>query len=318
MTKKSTLLVDTPLIEAIDSNPDLSPITKQNYRDRLRAILNHVDGKTIDHVLLHPTTYIPLLRKWYPLATSHKIHFTALLALFKYNPKYREAHREAHEAWVKAFRDADQEVNDRYEKNEPTDRQVAGFVPYGQIIEAREALPSGHIHRLLLGMYTHLRPMRCEYARVAIYYGRVPAGAPEPNYILIKGKTVHMILRHFKTRKHHEAYEIELPPPLVDDLVVSLEKEPRAWLFANAKGSYYSTSAYTHWTTRVFQKLFNKPLTVALIRHSFINTLDFNTISIQEKKIIARSMGHTSETQDRYRLLFKDKNGTCSCVCETI
>jgi hypothetical protein len=303
------------LLAAIDSNADLSPVTKRNYHDRIRAISNRADEKDLLKIILSPDKYIPLMRKWYPLATSHKIHYTAILSLFRYNPEFKEKNKAVHEKWVKAFREADDAVNERYETNKPTDRQVEGYVPYEKLIEVRDSLPAGHIHRLLLDMYTLIKPMRCEYARVAIYRGKVP-DKPDPNYINIHGKKANLVLTHFKTRKHHDAYDIELPKELVADLLKSLEDQPREWLFVNTRNEPYTPTIYTQWTSRVFLKLFKKPLTVSLIRHSYINTIDFNTLSIKEKKEIATSMGHTVETQDRYRLLFTDKQQDCDCKCE--
>lgn len=304
------------LFAAIENNENLSAITKRNYADRIRAMVSRAgDNKTIMDIVMNPDTYIPLLHSWYPLATSFKMNATAVLALFRYNPKFKDKHKAIHEKWGKAFHEADQKVNMRYEENKPTERQAEGYVPYEKIIEVRDKLPEGHIHRLLLDMYTHIRPMRCEYSRVAIYRTRTPA-TPEPNYILIQGRRGKMILRHFKTRKHHDEYNIDLPAPIMNDLLKSLEDNPREWLFANTRGEPYTTTLYTQWTIRTFKTLFGKPLTVSLIRHSYINTIDFNTLSIREKKDIATSMGHTMETQDRYRLIFDDKNAECDCTCK--
>lgn len=303
------------LFAAIENNEKLSDITKRNYADRIRAITNRAGGnKSILDIILAPDVYIPLLHKWYPLATSFKINATAVLALFRYNPKFKDKHKEIHEKWAKAFTEADQKVNNRYEENRPTERQAEGYVPYEKIVEVRDSLPEGHIHRLLLDMYTHIRPMRCEYSRVALYRGKVPTD-PEPNYILITGKKGRMVLNHFKTRKHHDTYDIDLPVAIMTDLFKSLEELPRDWLFVNTKNEPYTNTLFTQWTIRTFKNLFKKPLTVSLIRHSYINTIDFNTLSIKEKKDIAASMGHTVETQDRYRLIFDDKNAQCDCTC---
>ena len=162
--------------------------------------------------------------------------------------------------------------------------------------------------------------MRCEYARVAIYKQR--SGLPEeskrePNYILINSTqtSARLIISFFKTRKHHDAYDMKLPKELFEDLKLSLKTTPRDWLFVNSSGTPYNSNLYTKWTMRVFASIFKRPLTVALIRHAYINTIDFNTLSIKDKKEIATSMGHTIETQDRYRLLFDDKKSSCDCVC---
>jgi hypothetical protein len=99
------------------------------------------------------------------------------------------------------------------------------------------------------------------------------------------------------------------------DLLKSLESHDRKWLFVNTRGEPYTHLRYTEWTICVFKRLFGRPLTVALIRHSFINEIDFNNISIKEKKEIAESMGHTMETQDRYRLLFDKKDAAYAKQC---
>lgn len=312
----SAVMPNIDLFKAIDNNSDLSPVTKRNYHDRINAILKKAECTDIMEVILKPDKYIPLMKKWYPLATSHKIHYTAVLSLFRYNPDFKNEHIKDHEKWVKAFRAADEEVNERYETNEPTKRQVEGYVPYEEIVKVRDSLPEGDIRRLLLDMYTHLRPMRCEYARIAIYTKKAPE-KPEANHIILNGKKARLILTHFKTRKHHDAYDLELPQPLVKDLLKSLDETPREWLFVGTKGEPYTPTLYTQWTSRVFKSLFNKPLTVSLIRHAYINTIDFNTLSIKEKKEIATSMGHTVETQDRYRLIFTDKEQECNCECAT-
>jgi hypothetical protein len=275
----------------------------------------------------HPTTYIPLIRKWYEKDTTYKVNLSFIMGIFKYNKQLQIDHASAFEKWGAAFKSADGAVNDRYESNAPTERQVQGYVPYDKIIKARDELPPGSINRLLLGMYTHLRPMRCEYARVAIYKTKPPASSNkdtkdkdskdkdskkeiEDNYILLnRGR---LIIRHFKTRKHHEGYDIAIPKPLMEDLKASLVETPREWLFVNANGNPYSPALFSQWTMRVFKSVFKKPLTVALIRHSYINTLDFNQLSVAEKKEIALSMGHTVGTQDRYRLIFDTNNDTCT------
>lgn len=292
----------TELLQPIQESTDLSPVTKRNYVDRVKGLTDRAD-KPIEHIITHPDTYIAKIKSWFPKPTSFRVYFSIVLGLFKYNPEFKAKHTAHHKKWHDAFKGAEDVVNERYESNEPTARQRQGYVPYAEIVKKRDGLPRGHMYRLLLGMYTHIKPMRCEYARVALYKGRLPEREKqEPNYINLS--TGRLIIRHFKTRKHHDPYDIELPDALMTDLRKSLEEAPRDWLFVNAKGEPYTQSVYTHWTGRVFMEVFGKPLTVALIRHSFVNDIDFNAVSIQEKKEIAREMGHTVETQDRYRLLF--------------
>ena len=299
---------------AIAANEDLSDISKKNYVAKVRALSSRA-GKSINYIITHPDVYIPLIKEWYPNPTSHKAHYSTILSLFRYNPEFKAKNNAHFEKWTNSFRGADDEVSKRYELNQPSAKQIAGYVPYSEIIKARDELPVGHMHRLLLGCYTYIRPLRCEYGRLAIYKRHVPAESVEPNYVLLKGADdATLIISKFKTQKHHDSFRIELPEPLVKDLLASLEELPRDWLFQNVNGDPFGSSQFSKWASIVFEKIFKRPLTVSLIRHSFINELDFNSMSIVDKKEIASAMGHTVAMQDKYRLLFKDKDCECECT----
>ena len=304
------------LLNGITNADALSPKSKSSYTELVKAIQNR-SNEPIEIVVENPKKYIPMFKKWYVKETTLKSQFTTILTLFKYNKTFKETHMAIYNEWLEAFTAAKTVVDNRYETNKPTERQEKGYVPYESIIKARDALPLGHMHRLLLDMYTYLRPMRCEYARVAIYKTRAPADETkrEPNYIVLTRGAAKMRIEFFKTRKHHDAFDIKLPKELYEDLKKSLDEKPRDWLFVNSEGTPYTSNLYTKWTMRVFASIFKRPMTVALIRHAYINTIDFNTLSIKDKKEIATSMGHTIETQDRYRLLFDDKKSECDCVC---
>lgn len=306
------------LLDGVNKSKDLSPKSKIGYGNVVKALLNKAgDGKTIEDVIVEHKTYIPMFKKWFKKDTTMKSQVTALLTLFRYNPGFKEKHGAAYDAWKKLFDDAKEKVDTRYETNKPTERQEKGYVPYQDIIKARDSLPVGSVERLLLDMYTYLKPMRCEYARVAIYKGRLPKESDlEPNYIHLRGKKGAIIIRNFKTQKHHDAYDIDLPTELMEDLLKSLDDHPRDWLFVNTRNEPYTNLLYTQWTIRTFNRIFKRPMTVALIRHAYVNEIDFNTMSIRDKRDIATSMGHTIETQDRYRLLFDDKKLACDCVCK--
>jgi hypothetical protein len=285
---------------------ELSDNSKENYRMRAHTLEKKI-GKPLQQIILNPKLYIPELTKLYPANTSRKAHMSFILSVFRYNPDFTCDHRKAYDAWYAAFNDTHKQVLDRYETNQPTDRQVEGYVPYSEIIQKRDELEPGSMERLLLGFYTHLKPMRCDYGSVRLYDGRLPAEKDrEKNYVLLKDQTAMLTLSSYKTSKTYGNHEIELPKPLYEDLALSLKKEPREWLFTDSQGKPQSRNTYCSWTLRVFKRLFHKPLSVSLIRHSFINQMDMSKLSIKEKKEIAQQMGHNVQTQDVYRLIFQE------------
>ena len=303
------------LFDAIEASTQLTDNSKESYKTAFNIIQKRTGNVPLDEVILGHKKYISQFRTLFTNPTTLKTIVTFILTVFRHNPAFKEKNEKAYDAWRKVFDDAKAKVEERYESNKPTSKQVKGFVCYTDIVAMRDSLPPGSLERLLIGMYTHIPPMRCEYARIAIYRKVVPKDADEPNYIHIRGKKADLILQRFKTDKHHKPFDIELPKPLVDDLLKSLADQPRDWLFVNSRGEPYTHMLYSHWTIRAFTKLFQRPLTVALIRHSYINELDFNALSIKERNDIAASMAHTRYTQERYKLIFDKKDPAYTKMC---
>ena len=302
--KKNTKNMDLMLQIA---SSELSDNSKENYRMRAQT-LEKRSGKTLINIATNPDIYIPEIQAWYPNNTSRKAYMSFILSLFRYNPDFMCDNRKFYEKWSNAFNDTHRQVMDRYETNKPTERQVEGYVKYTDIIKKRDELEEGSIERLLLGFYTHLRPLRCDFGMVKIYKEKLPTEKErESNYIHINSDKATLHLETYKTSKTYGNYEIELPEPLLKDLKLSLKNKDREWLFVDSNNKAQTRNTYCSWTLRVFKKLFNKPLSVSLIRHSYINELNMNDLSIKEKKEIAEQMHHNVQTQDLYRLIFKDK-----------
>ncbi len=298
------------LLENINK-AELSATTKRNYSDRVSTILSKSKA-SLNEVVLNPNKYISKFKSWFKINTSLKIYLSIILGIFKYNPKLKEDNEAMHKKWLEAFKEAEKSVVERYESNKPSDKQKEGYVKYEDIIKVRDDLKAGTIEKLLLDFYTYIKPLRCDYARVRLYKNGNPKDFGEPNYI----HNNKLYITKFKTMKSHDKIEIKLPEEVIEDLKLSLKDKERDWLFMNNNGEPFSSNSFTSWTKRVFLRLFKKPLTISLIRHSYISNIDFNTLSIKDKKEIADQMAHSVETQDKYRLIFTDKNSDCDCECK--
>jgi len=314
--------VKSDLIQPI-LDAELSPVSKRVYLTRLRTILSET-GKSVFHVVTRPTEYLAWVSKWSDAPATQKSYITAILAVFRHNEGLKEQQAAAYEEWYTAFQEINGTIDERYKNNEPSARQKEGYVPYAEIVAKRDALPEGGDDRLLLSLYTYLPPLRCDFNRLRIYDAD-PAAASAPaakdaaaaepaelNYIVLPRRAsgganvALLVLGEFKTRAHHaEPLRKELPEGLTEQLRLSLHARPRDWVFTDRGGGPYSATSYTKWTGRALARLFGRPLTVSLIRHSFINTLDMNTLTVAEKEKIAHDMAHTVAMQDRYRLIFR-------------
>jgi len=306
MPPKKKYNKNSPFLETL-TNAELSPITKNVYLERWKNIMiNHkVDIYTI---LTKPTIYIKWIIDNYDSPQTRKSYISAVLAMFRHNEGLKEQEKKAYNEWYEAFKDINKVIEDRYRRNEPTEKQEAGYVEYSEIVKKRDTLTKGTFEKLLLSFYTYIPPLRCDLNELHIYdkSKTKESSMTAKNYIILdkENKSAIMILNEFKTAKHLKEYRKELPVELVEELIASIDKHPRNFAFVDRDNNPYRPSAFRKWANRILARLFEKPLTISLIRHSFINSLDFNKLTIEEKESIAKDMAHTTQMQDRYRLIF--------------
>ena len=283
---------------------DISPNTLKIYLDRLSVLTRAMDAPLHEWVA-DAKASIRTIQKRYDAIASQKAYLAVVLSLFRYVPNLKCELPDAHAAWFDAFSKVDKAITERYKTNEPSDKQKAGYVPFDQLVSKRNGLPKGSEDRLLLGMYTHIPPMRADFNHVRFYTDRLPKDAG-PNYIFTRKGECVLHLGEYKTAKSHGDYEKVLPDALCEEIHASLDKHPRDYLFVTAAGRPFDKpNSYIKHANRSLARIFGRPLTLSLLRHSFIDQLDFNTLTIAEKEAIATDMGHTTKLQDMYRLIFK-------------
>jgi hypothetical protein len=171
-------------------------------------------------------------------------------------------------------------------------------VKLSDIIAHRDGLPDGSIDKLLIGFYTHIPPVRADYhATEILNYGDTPTS---PNHIFHNHNQSYLVLTEFKTSKVYHTITNELPAELHRQLTLSLTTTPRRFLFLNQRGQPFTRNGYTKWTANQLFKSLKKDLTLTMLRHIYISSLDFNRpfIELQE---IGRKMGHCVTQQVLYR-----------------
>jgi hypothetical protein len=283
-------------------NADLSVVTKRTYLERLRYMIH--DTKTdLYTILTNPKKYLDWIKNHSSSLQTQKSYISAILAVFKHTDDIKKTEQKHYYDWYQGFKEIHKQIDQKYKLNQPTEKQQQAYVPYADIVRKRDELEKGSRERLLLGMYTYLPPLRSDFNKIYIYEKK-PSEYEHPNHIRLFDTPPKLILNEYKTVTKNDSFEKDLPPELVDEIKESLKKEPREWLFMDREKKPYKENSYNRWVNRTLQKLFKKPLTISLIRHSYINSLDFNKMTIVEKEMIAKDMAHTVNTQDRYRLIF--------------
>ena len=209
---------------------------------------------------------------------------------------------ELKKQWCKIRTDNQKPIIERKMEHLPTENQLqkgGTFLKYDDILKKRDSLPSGSIEKLLLGFYTYLPPVRADYfATEIITFKQKPS---QPNYIRRIAPTHSVItITDFKTKNKYDAITNILPPELNNELIISLEKFPRKYIFVNQTGQPFTRNSFSKWTSRLLSRLFETEFTLNIIRHLFINTLDMNMKPALLREI-SNKMGHDLTTQRLYK-----------------
>lgn len=276
-----------------------SALTKSAYLSRIR-VLEKLCDTTMENICLHPDKYAKVIREKYSNPKTLKGYLTTVLSCFKHTPELMVKH-EVYAKWLKEYMEFNKMIEDQVITNEPTERQQEGYVPFEEFKAKAQNLTG--FDKLLVMMYSSIPPMRADFGSVAVYE-KLPANH-YANYLLIGKKGMKLVISQYKTAKTLGTIMLDVPKDLVKEIRASLKTMPRKFLFTDSYGRGYSDNGFTKFVTTRFKEIFGKPLTINILRHSFVSSLDFNKMSIEEKMSIGKVMGHSYIQQDRYRLFFK-------------
>ena len=163
----------------------------------------------------------------------------------------------------------------------------------------RDSLADGTILKLLLGFYTYIPPVRADYFSTEILpFNETPE---MPNYIYHDAHKSQLTLTDFKTSKLYKKIVHDLPEPLHQLLVNSLQQMPRKYLFVNKFGKPFNRYTFSHWANQQLDNIFQKGLTLTMLRHIFISTIDFNNSTPEQLQKIGQQMGHNVSQQLLYK-----------------
>ncbi len=266
------------------------------------------DKQDILHILLYPhesITYLTQLDNNKP--TTLHTYYTAIKS-YIHHTKYlsilinKHTLQTLHETWNKILSDIQIPMIHRRLQQKPTELQEkkgGTKLTFQDIVKKRDELEKGSISKLLLAFYTYLPPVRADYGSVEIVHAEDETSSP--NYIRILDESHAVcILTEFKTAKRYKKIENTLPEPLLQQLQASLLKQPRTHLFVNQNDKPFTRNAFTVWTKRILSKLFNTQLTLVIVRHLFLSSLDYDSLSVEELVDLGNKMGHSIQMQRGY------------------
>jgi hypothetical protein len=305
---------------------DLSDVSKNNYKYRLDR-LTTLTNKDVDWIINNCKKTLSILNdKNIKEPQSVKAMINAILTLFKHTKGLRETKQKAYTCWIKHFKEVNEKAQEKYEKIEASERQIEAYVPWNEVLSKRNQLDKTSNEYFILCLYTMLPPARADFNKVRIIKENKVTDElikEYPNHLIIMSKGMKLVYNEFKTKsKKLQQYEKILPDELVKVIKDSLNRQSRDFLVISDKTRepYHKPNSFTQHVKRVLYKVFNKNMSINTLRHSFVNSVDMNTITPLEKEQLARDMMHSPNMFDRYRLSIpaKDSDDGKAKVCEVV
>jgi hypothetical protein len=277
---------------------------------------------TLLEILEAPDTFYPRMREEYTSLTTRKNVITALMVLFREDEELKQdSHREPREKWKRLFDDLSRHQDARVKRSEPEEKQIEKYTSFEEIEAKYEEMKrkGGHTtlkesqRFVLMSVLVHLRPKRADLGTVHIFKDSDP-NRTDINYLVIRKRGASFLAMNlYKTSKHYRKVEEDLPEGLVRDIVQSLRRWPRAFLFVKEDGEPMSNNTYSKFVRHTFEELFGRATGVSLLRHIYISEkLDFDDMTLEEQEEEARLMLHTSGLQRRYKW---PKKTICPRLC---
>lgn len=322
---------DSYYIDSIRSAPDLSPASKRSYLARV-AVLQRLGRVptgvrarraaaaaatdvpiSIDYLVRHPKPVYALICLHSTEPMSRTSYINTIMTIYRHIPALAERYPDELAAW-RAFHAAEAVIaNKRYEDNRPTDRQRAAFVAWPDVLKAREALPHDSIEYLVLCMHSMIAPIRADLDRIPILnaFPCAKQELVEPNYIVMHAdsRRITLVITAFKAKTERMSrYSKDLPPALCTVIEASLRASPRSFLFVQPRSGepFTASNTYSVFANRIFKKIFDRPMTVGLLRHSFITGLPAK-LKAGVRDAIARDLLHSPAMMSRYAFFFDDE-----------
>lgn len=308
----SSKAISGKIVKAIGLAP-LSDTSKAQYLRKLEILAErggHADLWTA--VKSHDASIMALMQKYGSKHASMHMFASAVLSAFKHVPSLKTLAHESYTAWLAVHEGAQRPLELHALTAKPTERQALGWVPFEEIVKKREALAIGSDARLLISMYTLVPSLRNDLGILKIFPDPPPADTPGNHLVLPDPPSklpAILTIAEFKTSKRYDSIAEELPETLVSEIRASLARRPlaaRGYLFVSVRDGlpFKTEKSFSNWANALLNRTFRKPLTLTLLRHAFITALKFDEMTPLQRMDVARRMGHSVETQMKYKFIF--------------
>ena len=194
--------------------------------------------------------------------------------------------------------------NERAEDQKLTPTQEDNYIEWKDILKLQEKLADEPnktkrlwLEYLVVSLYTLNAPVRVDYGEMKVFTTDEERSGNE----LIMDEKPHFVFRNYKTAKTYGTIRVEVNPELLDVILEwfgYLEDVPEYLL-----GKKYADSTLGNIIRNTFINRLGRAVGASLLRHSYISYIYPTLNTLKEKKEIARRMLHSTDLQEKYRVI---------------
>lgn len=152
--------------------------------------------------------------------------------------------------------------------------------------------------KMIYGLYTLLPPRRLEYNNMYVISKNTKRDNTK-NYLIIYNRSPYQfVFNNYKTNKTYKQQIIDIPPELsiIIKNYLLANKIKTGMLFINLDVNNFSKLI-----KNVFNKIYNKNITLNWIRKSYATYINSLNISNNERTKLSEMMGHSNAQNQKYR-----------------
>jgi len=285
----------------------------QPVKAELRKLLN--DNKNLDKSLIFDEmkfiiddvdNTVNIIRQSYKNNSSFKSYINILAVITSHFKELNETYL----IYTKLGKSANKEVQEVRENNELADEDKQKIIKVGEEEFNNNVGKLKRIEDILIyALYMLFPARRLDYRNMKITNEKNIDNLNDINYLVMDGKQFKFVFNDYKTYTTYKKQVFDVPEPLTNvirkyidmkqlktsDFLISLERD---------KKEIISEGNFSGKISKIFDKLYNIPISVRYLRMSHASALYLKNPTIKEIKDLAFKMSHSPDESRLYNKIF--------------
>ena len=285
----------------------------QPVKAELKKLLN--DNKNIDKsIILNEMKYINnvdetinILRQSYKNDNSFKSYINILAVITSHIDELNKVYQ----VYTKVGKMTNTKVQETREENQVEEEDQDKIINVGETEYNKNVNKLNNIDDILIyGLYILFPSRRLDYRNMKITTEQDINKINEINYLIMSNAPYRFVFNDYKTYKTYNKQVFEVPKILSDVInkyinMKGLKNGDYLFSLDRNKKEPIAQSNFSLKISKVFEKIYNIPISIRFLRISWASNLYKSNPSIKQIKELSEIMAHSPDESRKYNKIFK-------------